>query len=268
MLVRAETTYVGPRGRYSTYRVRLTSTTGLIATGRLLRPAHGAGPWPAMLLNDGRELNSGAIDYLPPDFGDVVVLSLDYPAAIPYDAHATDLVVHGGALREAGRHIAALFSVGAAYLAGRSDVDSTRLGIAATSFAVPFAVIAAATDAHFHAVALIYGAGDFPRVLAANLATRPPALRRPLAWIATRPLAPLEPTRFVARVAPRPLVMVNGAGDPQMPREAVVSLYDAAHQPKTLIWLRTGHLMPGDSTLIRQLVDTAFARLPILQKKE
>jgi hypothetical protein len=58
--------------------------------------------------------------------------------------------------------------------------------------------------------------------------------------------------------------MVNGMDDPQMPVEAVQRLYDAAHQPKSIVWLKTGHLMPTDSTLIRTLVDTALARLPVL----
>jgi fermentation-respiration switch protein FrsA (DUF1100 family) len=60
--------------------------------------------------------------------------------------------------------------------------------------------------------------------------------------------------------------MINGIDDPQMPRRAVESLYAAARDPKTLIWLRTGHLLPTDSVLIRALVDTALARLPILQR--
>ena len=44
--------------------------------------------------------------------------------------------------------------------------------------------------------------------------------------------------------------------------------YDAARDPKTLIWLRTGHLLPTDSVLIRALVDTALSRLPILREAE
>jgi fermentation-respiration switch protein FrsA (DUF1100 family) len=114
-------------------------------------------------------------------------------------------------------------------------------------------------------VALIYGAGDFARVLAANLTVRPRALRGPLAWLITRSAAELEPTRFAAWIAPRPLVMVNGVDDPQMPQRAVRSLYDAARSPKALIWLRTGHLLPDDSVLIRALVDTALGRLPMLR---
>jgi len=112
---------------------------------------------------------------------------------------------------------------------------------------------------------LVYGAGDLDRVLAANLTLRPRALRQAAAWLATRPFRELEPERYIALIAPRPLVMVNGIDDPQMPRAAVEALFAAAREPKSIVWLRTGHLMPTDSTLIRALVDTALARLPVLR---
>ena len=62
-------------------------------------------------------------------------------------------------------------------------------------------------------------------------------------------------------ITPRPVMFVNGASDPQMPVAAVRHLADAAREPKTSIWLDTGHLMPTDSALIRALVDTAFATM-------
>jgi len=263
-LTAAETTAAPPRGRYAAERVRLTSSTGLVATGRLLRPA-GAGCYPAVLLQDGREENSEVIGRLPAEFGDVVVLSLDYPAEFPYTIRPRDALFDADRLQRAARRIPALFSLGADYLAGRRDVDTARIALAATSFAVPFATIAAAADPRFRNVALVYGAGDLPSVLAANLTMRPRFLRRPVAWIAMRPFADFAPERFAARIAPRPIIMVNGIDDPQMPTSAVRALYDAARQPKALIWLRTGHLMPTDSALIRSLVDTALARLPVLQ---
>jgi fermentation-respiration switch protein FrsA (DUF1100 family) len=270
-LATAETSFTGMRGRYATYRVHMTSDAGLVTTGQLLVPerARDAGSvprrFPAVLLNDGRELDSRALDHLPSDFGDVVVLSLDYPAALPLEIHLRDALLHGRQLREAAEEVPSLFSLGAAYLAGRADVDSTRMAIAATSFAVPFAVIAAAFDERLRNVVLVYGAGELDRVLAANLTLRPRVLRQPAAWLATRPFSHLGPERYVALIAPRPLVMVNGIDDPQMPREAVEALYDAAREPKSLVWLRTGHLMPTDSTLIRALIDTALARLPVLR---
>lgn len=270
-LVSAETTFIGMRGRYAMYRVRIASDAGLATNGRLLRPGRSLESgfthrrYPAVLLNDGRELDSRAVDHLPRDFGDVVVLSLDYPAAFPLEIHLGDALFHGQQLREAAEQVPSLFSLGASYLAGRADVDSTRIAVAATSFAVPFAVISAAFDTRFRNVVLVYGAGDLDRVLAANLTLRPRALRQAAAWLAMRPFRALEPERYAALIAPRPLIMVNGIDDPQMPRQAVEALFAAAREPKSIVWLRTGHLMPTDSTLIRALVDTALARLPVLR---
>lgn len=264
-LARAESTDSRERGRYVAERVRLESTSGLVVTGRLFHP-RAIGCYAAVLLQDGREENSGVIERLPVEFGDVVVLSLDYPATIPYTIRLSDFLLRSRPLEEGARRIPAAFSLGAEFLARRADVDTARIAMAATSFAVPFAVIAAAADRRFHDVALIYGAGDMPKVLAANLHGVPGLLRPPVAGIAMRPFAPFAPERFVARISPRPLVMINGIDDPQMPAEAVRQLYDAAREPKTMIWLRTGHLMPTDSALIRSLIDTAFARLPVLRQ--
>jgi fermentation-respiration switch protein FrsA (DUF1100 family) len=245
--------------------VRLESSTGLVASGWVYSPTTGAGCYPAALLENGREENSGVIDRLPADFGDVVVLSLDYPDELPYGIRLRDAWFHGSALRQSARKVPAIFSLGASYLAQRADVDSTRIALAATSFAVPFATIAAAMDQRFQNVALVYGAGDLASVLAANLPDVPSPLRRTAAAVAMKQFAPFAPERFAGRIAPRPLVMVNGADDAQIPPSAVRRLYDAAGEPKTLIWLRTGHLSPTDSGLIRSLIDTAFAHLPILR---
>jgi hypothetical protein len=264
----AETTFTGMRGSYAAYRVRLQDRRGRPVTGRLLRPAR-AGParrYAAVLLQDGRELNSGAIEFLPADFGEVIVLSLDYPEELPYEIDLWRLLTSSDRLQRAAGRIAPMLSLGADYLVSRADVDVSRLVMVATSFAVPFAVIAAASDTRFVNVGLVYGAGKMEDVVAANLTIRPRALRRAAAWIAMRPFADFAPERYIARVAPRPVVMVNGIDDPQMPRRAVEALYAKAREPKRLIWLRTGHLMPGDSALIRTLVDTTLVLLPALSQ--
>jgi hypothetical protein len=256
------------RGRYSIYRVRLRNDHGLSSTGRLVRPADASVKrrYPAVLLEDGRELNSRAVDFLPADFGDVVVLSLDYPDELPYEISLREIILESDRLRRASRRIAPMFSLGADYLVTRADVDPARVVIVASSFAVPFAVRAAASDTRFVNVGLVYGAGDMAEVLAANLSIRPRWLRRPAAWIAMWPFGEFAAERHVSRIAPRPIVMVNGVDDPQMPRRAVQTLYDSARPPKTMIWLRTGHLMPDDSALVRVLVDTTLALLPALRQ--
>jgi hypothetical protein len=261
----AEVTYAQPRGRYDLYRIRLRAA-GENATGRLLRPHRGGGPFPAVLLNDGRELNSATLDYLPAEFGDVVVLSLDYPKELPYEFDPLTLVLASDQIRRELRRIPRLFSLGGAYLTQRADVDSSRIAMVVTSFAAPFGVLAAAEDRRFRNVGLIYGAGDLGRVLEANLTLEPRFLRSVAGWLTGQLYGEFEPTRYIAGIAPRPLIMVNGRDDPQMPVQAVRVLYAAAREPKTLIWLPTGHLMPTDRALIRALVDTTLARLPVLQR--
>jgi hypothetical protein len=263
--VRAEVAYANARGDYDLYRVRLRAA-GETATGRMLRPRRGEGPFPAVLLNDGRELNSAALEYLPAEFGNVVVLSLDYPARLPYEFDPITLVLESDQIRRDMRRIPRLFSLGAAYLTQRADVDSSRLALVATSFAVPFGVLAAAEDSRFRNVGLIYGAGDLRAVLEANLPLEPSFMRSLASWLAIQLYGEFEPTQYVAGIAPRPLVMVNGRDDPQMPAQAVRALYAAAREPKALIWLTTGHLLPTDRPLIRALVDTTLARLPVLKR--
>jgi len=262
--VRGEAVYAQPRGRYDLYRIRLRGAEDT-ATGQLLRPRRGRGPFPAVLLNDGRELNSAALEYLPPEFGDIVVLSLDYPEAVPYKFKPMTLLLENDQVRRDLRRIPKLFSLGGAYLTQRSDVDTSRIAMVVTSFAVPFGVIAAAKDRRFRNVGLIYGAGDLGRVLEANLKIESGLLRKLAVWLAGEIYYEFEPTQYVDDIAPRPLIMVNGRDDPQMPVEAVRALYAAAQEPKTLIWLTTGHLMPTDTALIRVLVDTTLARLPVLE---
>jgi hypothetical protein len=262
-LTGADLERIGERGRYSHYRVTLRTSTGRNATGQLLVPGD-TGTFPGVLLNNGRELDSDALRYLPPEFGNVVVLSLDYPHEIPYQISISDFLLRTRRLQRGADMIAPLFSLGGAYLASRDDVDAERIALVATSFAVPFAVRAAAFDQTFRDVALVYGAGDMGGVLAENLAIRPRALRKPVARLMVSPFRHLEPERWVGRISPRPLIMVNGMDDPQMPRAAVEALYEAASEPKVMIWMRTGHLMPNDSVLIRALVDTTLDRLPTL----
>jgi hypothetical protein len=262
--IRGEAVYAQARGRYDLYRVRLTGV-GDTATGQLLRPRRGRGPFPAVLLNNGRELNSAALEYLPPEFGNVVVLSLDYPKAVPYQFKPMTLLLENDQVRRQLRRIPRLFSLGGAYLTQRSDVDSSRIAMVVTSFAVPFGVLASAKDRRFRNVGLIYGAGNLGTVLEANLSEQPWLLRKVAVWLAGELYHEFEPTQYVAAIAPRPLVMVNGRDDPQMPAEAVRALYAAAREPKSLIWLTTGHLQPTDTALIRVLVDTTLARLPVLE---
>jgi hypothetical protein len=45
-----------------------------------------------------------------------------------------------------------------------------------------------------------------------------------------------DPMHYVAAIAPRPLLMINTEDDPVFPRDAVLTLFEAAREPKELRW--------------------------------
>lgn len=53
------------------------------------------------------------------------------------------------------------------------------------------------------------------------------------------------PANYIGRISPRPLLMVNGNADPDYIRAtAVEPLERLAREPREMIWLETGHLLP------------------------
>jgi fermentation-respiration switch protein FrsA (DUF1100 family) len=67
--------------------------------------------------------------------------------------------------------------------------------------------------------------------------------------------------RFVEKIAPTPLVMINGTEDEQVPRANTVMLYEAAREPKTLIWIESAHVHPRNIELTRRIIATLRGEL-------
>ncbi len=66
----------------------------------------------------------------------------------------------------------------------------------------------------------------------------------------TRHLPAACPANYIGRIAPRPLLMVNGTLDDDYSRErSVEPIYRLARQPKTILWAETGHQVPSPEQL-------------------
>lgn len=149
------------------------------------------------------------------------------------------------------------------YLHGRPDIDSSRVEGIGVSLGVPFMTIAGALDPRFTRVWAIHGSGGSFAPLQANLkqAIANAPLRAVAAGIASVIVAGprLAPEHWAPRIAPRPFVMVNARDDERMPRASILALYEAASEPKELIWMDGRHVH-GDAPTIRALVDIVIAR--------
>ncbi len=241
----------------------LTSTSGLVVRGkvRVPRDASASDRRPAVLILGGIQRGADAItlfrDTLPQ-----VGAALWYPEALDAE-DAADALRNLETLEEVAWDIPASALLALDYLLTLPEVDPGRVAAVGASFGGFFIPAAAAADARFVSLGLLYTGGDLAGLAAAHLDRRlPPAAAVLGAEMAMLRLQRLEPVRYVGDVAPRPVLLVNGLRDDLVVRTSAEALIRATNPPKDVIWLPTEHLDPDNEALLQELVDTALARLP------
>lgn len=66
---------------------------------------------------------------------------------------------------------------------------------------------------------------------------------------------------WVARIAPRPLIVIGATEDNRLPQEKVRRLYDAAGEPRELHWTDGPHVGPGRPEIVQQLLALIRGRM-------
>lgn len=244
------------------YDVQLDSDNGLRVHGRLSVPAAEGGPWPAVVLVAGAETGSKAINLLPPQ-KKLIVLALDYPQFEPLNFSG---IVPGISSTWSFRN-ACLRMVPATLLAGdflqtQRLVKKERIALVGVSIGAVVAAAAGAADTRFSQIVLLQGGANIPSIVRANAAR----LNLPLspdtaASIGSWLFKPLDPARYAARIAPRPLTMLNSKADTMVPAGCAQALFDRASEPKKLLWMEGEHVTPDERMLIAELSRRVMAEL-------
>ena len=113
------------------------------------------------------------------------------------------------------------------FLVGQRGVDPRRTGIFGASRGAIVATIVAAADRRLSPVILDYG-GHFDAEETGHLPAACPA-------------------NYIGRIAPRPLLMINGTQDVIMNKELSVDpMFKLARQPKQIIWTDGGHMFMNE----------------------
>jgi fermentation-respiration switch protein FrsA (DUF1100 family) len=114
-----------------------------------------------------------------------------------------------------------------AWLASQPETDATRIGVLGYSLGGFLALMTAAEEERLRVVALA-AAGDLP--------ARTPyaALLRGL----------VDPLRAARRLNGRPLLLVNGRRDMTTRADQAERLFEAASEPKAMVWYDGGHWPP------------------------
>lgn len=239
------------------YDLGIQSTEGWSVRGHLRVPATPPGTTrPAVIVLGGLGTGRRAA-HLVRAREPHVVLGLDYPWAGSSRPSLFEIVRSLPEIRHSVLRTPAALFLAADYLGGRPDTRGDDLVLIGASFGVPFAATAGALDPRFRSVLLLYGGGDNRNLIAWNLERRYPAAPEWFADAAAAVVAPVEPLCYVGAIAPRRIVMVNGRRDERIPVASARLLYEAAREPKTLVWLDAAHISPRNDSLLQAIADTA-----------
>lgn len=247
--------------------VRITTVGNLAVDVTIKRPVEDTlheRRRPVVVLLGGHRTGRDAARLIEDTRGTAVV-ALSYPFTGDHEAKGLAVVRQASSARAAILDTPPAVRVIIDWLETQPWADQSRLEAVGVSFGAAFAVIAGALDDRIHRVWAIHGAGDPYLLLRTNIAPYVPtgvlqSMTAALANVAING-PQLAPELWAGELTPRPLIMVNAADDDRMPREAVLTLFESADEPRELLWLEGGHVSSRSRDLIRTLVDTVFSRM-------
>lgn len=140
-------------------------------------------------------------------------------------------------------------------LCSRKEIDPQRLGYIGASFGGTIGGVLAGVEHRVKAYCLLVGIGslgDFllesphPTPRKARTALGSEQIRRSLAI-----LDDVQPIHYIGHAAPSALLFQNGRQDAFMPVRSVQRFFEAASEPKKLLWYDAGHGLDAEAFLDR-----------------
>ncbi len=263
-LIAAEVTSESPQPDGRLFEVSLRSSSGLEVEIALRVPDDPLPHRPLLVLLGGQETGRAAAEIIPATHG-VVVAALSYPFGTVPHRDGLQLALALGRIRNGILDTPPAVLLALDYLLARPDLAPERVELAGISFGAYLAAVPAALDQRVERVWLIHGSGDPAAVLEAGLRKRIPSqpLRQGVASLlaAAASAHHLSPEFWVARIAPRPLVVVNAVEDTALPQEAVQVLHRALVPPYEVLWTPGDHVHPKRPETIHAITRLLFERI-------
>jgi pimeloyl-ACP methyl ester carboxylesterase len=244
--------------------VTLHSSSGLTVQLALRQPLRPLPSRPILLLIAGQETGRDAVMVFPETHGvAVAALSYFYQGGGGFSRLGLAMNLHK--VQQAILDTAPAVMLANDYLLAHAGLDSDNLELAGVSFGAFLAAAPAVLDPRVRRLWLIHGAGDPAAVLEHSLENKIPLA--PLRALVARFLATIAGSEYlsshiwVGRIPPRPVVVVNGRADDDLPVTAVRALHDALGDSGEIIWTEGGHIHPKRPETIIAVIDIMLQRI-------
>lgn len=245
--------------RSSIRRVALRNDRGeVLTTAWVRRPLALCSDYRVLITYAGANTRD-AILRLIPERDNLVVMAVEYPWSPPHTLLGRVRAVYD--IRQAAYRTVAGGLVAMDVLVRDEHLEPRRTLLLGASLGSIFATIDGAIDKRVPLVILVHGGADLTATLDAELRSVPAAVRPLLVRIARIPVDTFDPARYVARIAPRRLLMIAARDDWRFPPAAVVAFFNHARQPKELRWTNTGHVGARNQGIVDAVIAMLNASL-------
>ncbi len=242
----------------------ITNTDGFKVKCGVLAPRDSLRRYPAIVLLGGKATGKNAIDFAL-GIENVIIVAVDYPLEQRERYSLPQFLADTPEIRQALLDMVPSVMLVIDYLLTRSDIDTTKIVILGYSFGAPFVPCIVAHEKRIAVAAMVYGAGDLRSLIRHNVRRYEGELMSEFVGIlGGMLLSPLEPMRYIERVSPTPLIMINGTNDEMIPRVNVEALYAAAKEPKKIWWIDSKHVNPREVKLTKAIIAKLRAELVAL----
>jgi hypothetical protein len=244
--------------------MRLRSSSGLTVELGVRMVREPQRPQALVVLLAGLRTGARAVRFMEAPAG-IAVAALAYPFPREPRAEGLGYLTWLPTVQRALLDSAPAVMLAMDYLAQQPYVDNTRVELVGGSLGAFLVSVPGALDPRFRRVWLIHGAGD-PRGVFAHV-LKPYIAFGPLRELTAHLLAVitashhLQPERWVGRIAPRPVIVVNARGDESLPAASVAALHQALPGNSEIIWTEGPHVRPGRKTVVEGLVALVAERV-------
>jgi dienelactone hydrolase len=244
--------------------ITLVSTSGLQVQLSTRIPTKATSPRPLVLLLGGRRTGRDAVKLVRETHG-VALAALSYPYSGDPRASRIALLTDLPDMQQAIKDTAPSIMLATDYLSTLPQIDPKRIELAGVSLGAFFVCVPGALDTRFQRVWLIQGAGQVDKVLEKgteryiNSKLLRHLLGKLFGWITLS--HHLGPERWVGRISPRPVIIINARNDPAFPASSVAALHNAAKEPYEIIWIESDHIMPSRTEVVDAISTIVLQRI-------
>ncbi len=243
---------------YVIYRVEYNSVHDKRVPAWWCVPTTGTAPYPCVIIMHGYGGDKNGLQMLAPAFAmrGIATFAIDAEYHGDRKQPGSD-ILSPYIYRNRDAFIQTVIDLrrGIDFLQSRQEIDGKRIGYIGLSMGGILGGILAGVDERVQAPILIVAGGDWGYLFANSQHPNAVQLREKNPELFKNPqkinelVGPMDPVNWVARISPRPLLMINGKDDQIVPKECTERLFAAAREPKEILWLEGGHMPQPDAVL-------------------